>query len=36
MIWQYDPHSGGNKIDKKQHDIIRKKIISYAKSKYQD
>jgi hypothetical protein len=36
MIWQHDPHSGGNKINKKQHDIIREKIISYAKSKYQD
>jgi len=36
MPWQYNPHTGGNKIDKRQHDIIRKKIISYAQSKYHD
>jgi len=36
MSWQYNPHAGGKKIDKKHHEIIRNRIISYAKSKYRN
>ncbi|ETR71776.1 MAG: hypothetical protein OMM_07893 [Candidatus Magnetoglobus multicellularis str. Araruama] len=36
MSWNYNPHGGGNKIDKKLHPTIRNKIISYAESKYSD
>jgi hypothetical protein len=36
MSWQYNPHGGGKKIDKKKHEIILNRIISYAESKYHD